>query len=124
MDSSKGITFWYSVPLALIQLVEHGKLNRTIMTRCAGSCSRERFSPSSIFAAWCNSSQAAYSNLYGPTETNVCTYYHVQPSYVAPEQTEPVPIARPAPTPKYLRSIATAESCPGQEGELYCAARR
>ena len=33
-----------------------------------------------------------YYNLFGPTETNVCTYYKVQPKDVSPEQTGPVPI--------------------------------
>jgi acyl-coenzyme A synthetase/AMP-(fatty) acid ligase len=33
--------------------------------------------------------QARFSNLYGPTETNVCTYYHVP---ALPETDEPIPI--------------------------------
>jgi amino acid adenylation domain-containing protein len=36
--------------------------------------------------------QAEYFNLYGPTETNVCTYYQVQPEDLEPERTQPVPI--------------------------------
>ena len=35
---------------------------------------------------------ADYYNLYGPTETNVCTYYRVQPQDLTPDCTEPVPI--------------------------------
>jgi amino acid adenylation domain-containing protein len=31
-------------------------------------------------------------NLYGPTETNVCTYYKVQPRDLDPARTQPVPI--------------------------------
>jgi non-ribosomal peptide synthetase component F len=37
---------------------------------------------------------AAYYNLYGPTETNVCTYYKVTPEDLSPDQTRPVPIGR------------------------------
>lgn len=33
-----------------------------------------------------------YYNLYGPTETNVCTFYRVQNADLEPERTEPVPI--------------------------------
>ena len=33
-----------------------------------------------------------YYNLYGPTETNVCTYYKVQEKDLAPDKTEPCPI--------------------------------
>jgi amino acid adenylation domain-containing protein len=35
-----------------------------------------------------------YYNLYGPTETNVCTYYKVQPADLEAERTQPVPIGR------------------------------
>jgi amino acid adenylation domain-containing protein len=35
---------------------------------------------------------AAHFNLYGPTETNVCTWYAVTPSDLEPDRTEPVPI--------------------------------
>lgn len=34
----------------------------------------------------------AYYNLYGPTETNVCTYYRVQKTDLEPTRTNPVPI--------------------------------
>jgi amino acid adenylation domain-containing protein len=34
----------------------------------------------------------ALYNLYGPTETNVCTYYAVQPRDLLPDRTQPVPI--------------------------------
>ena len=33
-----------------------------------------------------------YANLYGPTETNVCAYYEVEP--LSPEQTAPIPIGK------------------------------
>jgi acyl-coenzyme A synthetase/AMP-(fatty) acid ligase len=36
--------------------------------------------------------QAVHYNLYGPTETNVCTAYQVQPGDLAPDRTQPVPI--------------------------------
>jgi acyl-coenzyme A synthetase/AMP-(fatty) acid ligase len=33
-----------------------------------------------------------YANLYGPTETNVCAYYEVEP--LPPDQTAPIPIGK------------------------------
>jgi non-ribosomal peptide synthetase component F len=33
-----------------------------------------------------------YANLYGPTETNVCAYYEVEP--LSPEETAPIPIGK------------------------------
>ena len=33
-----------------------------------------------------------YANLYGPTETNVCAYYEVEP--LSLEQTAPIPIGK------------------------------
>ena len=37
-------------------------------------------------------SRPRYANLYGPTETNVCAYYEVEP--LPQEQTAPIPIGR------------------------------
>jgi acyl-coenzyme A synthetase/AMP-(fatty) acid ligase len=57
-------------------------------------------------------------NLYGPTETNVCTYYEVVPP-VPDDRAEPYPIGR---TCENLRSmVIDADDAPvlaGQEGEL------
>src|SRR3989442_13120737 len=33
-----------------------------------------------------------YANLYGPTETNVCAFYEVEP--LSPEQSAPIPIGK------------------------------
>jgi acyl-coenzyme A synthetase/AMP-(fatty) acid ligase len=61
---------------------------------------------------------ARFTNLYGPTETNVCTYYRVP---VLPEdQTEPIPIGRAIDD---VEVFAVSESgrpaAPGEVGELY-----
>src|SRR5262245_18348926 len=59
-----------------------------------------------------------YFNLYGPTETNVCTYLEV-PSDIPADRTTPFPIGR---TFEYLRSrvvdAAGAAVARGEEGEL------
>jgi acyl-coenzyme A synthetase/AMP-(fatty) acid ligase len=59
-----------------------------------------------------------YCNLYGPTETNVCTWYHV-PREIPGERTEPLPIG---PVCSHLQAMVIDEGGqavkPGEEGEL------
>ena len=60
-------------------------------------------------------------NLYGPTETNVCTYYQVQPEDVAPDQIQPVKIGRACAN---IDVFAVSDqgkrvTQPGVEGELW-----
>ena len=77
---------------------------------CSRSCKRAANSRNAIFdaalGALCRggfSDQAParadgkaagprYANLYGPTETNVCAWYEVEP--LSPEQTAPIPIGK------------------------------
>jgi acyl-coenzyme A synthetase/AMP-(fatty) acid ligase len=57
-----------------------------------------------------------FSNLYGPTETNVCTYYHVPEP---PEGDETIPIGRPCANVEDLVLDADDRPLPpGQVGEL------
>ncbi len=62
-----------------------------------------------------------YYNLYGPTETNVCTYYKVQPRDVAPERTQPVPIGKACENMEVfaVNEQGTLVTGPGEEGELW-----
>ncbi|OQZ03156.1 MAG: D-alanine--poly(phosphoribitol) ligase [Candidatus Brocadia sp. UTAMX2] len=87
------ITVWYSVPSILIQLVNHGDLKkykfpnlRTILF--AG----EVFPVKYLRQLMALLPQAQFYNLYGPTETNVCTYYHVKE--ISPDRLEPYPIGK------------------------------
>ena len=120
--SSKKITCWYSVPLALIQLVEHGKLEQhnfdsLRLVLFAG----EVFPIKYLRRLMEFLPKPAYCNLYGPTETNVCTYYYVQPSDIAPEKTEPVPIGKAcANTEVFAVDTNGRVVAPGEEGELLC----
>jgi amino acid adenylation domain-containing protein len=62
-----------------------------------------------------------YYNLYGPTETNVCTHYRVQKADLAPEHTEPVPIGVACENMEVLvvDSEGSLITEPGMEGELW-----
>lgn len=87
------ISIWYSVPSALTRLVLHGQLERydfphlrTILF--AG----EVFPIKHLRYLMELLPDVAYHNLYGPTETNVCTWYTVPP--LDPARIEPIPIGR------------------------------
>jgi amino acid adenylation domain-containing protein len=76
--ASEGITIWYSTPSILSLLADYGKLDRH-----DGSKLRIIYFAGEVFpiprfrtlkALW---PHPRYVNLYGPTETNVCTYYEV-----------------------------------------------
>ena len=88
-----GISVWYSVPSALTQLALHGGLERHRFERLrmvlfAG----EVFPVRHLRRLMELVPRAGYHNLYGPTETNVCTAYEVPapPAADAP----PLPIGR------------------------------
>lgn len=61
-----------------------------------------------------------YYNLYGPTETNVCTYYKVQPKDITPEQNRPVPIGIACENIEVfaLDDQGLLVTKPGQKGDL------
>jgi amino acid adenylation domain-containing protein len=90
-----GVTVWYSVPSVLHLLTASGAL-----TPCIARGLRYVLFAGEVFpipqlralTALLPAGTELY-NLYGPTETNVCTYYRVRPEDLARE--EPVPIGRP-----------------------------
>lgn len=71
------ISIWYSVPLALIQLLEKGDLEGKDFSNLrwvlfAGEVFITKHLQE-LVKTWSN---ANFSNIYGPAETNQCTYYH------------------------------------------------
>jgi amino acid adenylation domain-containing protein len=93
--SEQRLTVWYSTPSVLRVLTEYGRLDEL-------DCSALRFV---LFAGevfpvrhlralkklW---AAPRYFNLYGPTETNVCTAYEL-PADIPDDRTEPYPIGFP-----------------------------
>lgn len=76
--SEQKISIWYSTPSILTMLSEYGKMekynyNSLRLILFAG----EIFPVNKFLGLREKLSGAKYYNLYGPTETNVCTYYHV-----------------------------------------------
>jgi amino acid adenylation domain-containing protein len=86
------ITVWYSVPSALSALLLRGKLEVGQFP-----CLRRVLFAGEVFPTKYLASlmellpHVRFHNLYGPTETNVCTWYDVPPQG-APD---PIPIGRP-----------------------------
>jgi amino acid adenylation domain-containing protein len=87
------ISVWYSVPFALMQLLTHGKLETRDLSALRWILfAGEPFPTKHLRELMAAIPHANFSNLYGPTETNVCTYYHV-PS-LSPASDEPIPIGK------------------------------
>lgn len=120
--TERRVTVWYSTPSILRMLVEYGRLE-------AHDCSAlrlvifagEAFPLKHLRALMALWPQPAFYNLYGPTETNVCTYYKV-PSVVPEERMASLPIGRVCSGDKILVLTERGEEAlHGEEGELLAA---
>jgi amino acid adenylation domain-containing protein len=116
------ISVWYSAPSILSLLAQRGNLEqydfgalRTVLF--AG----EVFPVTHLRALKKLWPHPAYFNLYGPTETNVCTYHPI-PRVVPEERTEPYPIGKVC---SHVRGIVVDPDGrplePHREGELCIA---
>jgi len=112
------ITIWYSVPSALTLMMEQGgmldveELPLRIILFAGEPFPIKHLRR--LFERW---TSIRYLNLYGPTETNVCTYYEVKE--IESDRTKPVPIGRACSgdTVWAVKSDGTRVN-PGEEGEL------
>jgi len=93
--SKDRLTVWYATPSTLILLLAHGELGSVDLSSLrvvlfAG----EVFPAKHLRHLMELAPQARFANLYGPTETNVCTWYQVDS---APADDLPLPIGRACP---------------------------
>lgn len=87
------ITTWYSVPSILIQLARHGDLpGRDLSQLRQVLFAGEPFPAPRLRELMGHLPGVRFHNLYGPTETNVCTWHEVRQP---PEPHESVPIGVP-----------------------------
>lgn len=116
------ITIWYSAPSILTMLAQHGELGE----RDHGSVRIVCFAGEVFPVTHLRQLQQLwpgkrYLNLYGPTETNVCTWYELEETVPA-ERTDPYPIGKVC---AHLRGIVVDpeghEVARGAEGELCIA---
>jgi amino acid adenylation domain-containing protein len=88
------ISVWYSVPSALTMLVLHGNLAARRLPKLRTLLFAGEVFPTKYLVRLMGLlPHCRFCNLYGPTETNVCTWYEV-PS-LSPSATAPIPIGRP-----------------------------
>ncbi|HEX3558177.1 MAG TPA: amino acid adenylation domain-containing protein [Pyrinomonadaceae bacterium] len=120
LTESERITVWYSVPFALIQLLQHGRLrDRRLLLReviFAG----ERFPPAQLRELASVLPGVGLTNLFGPTETNVCTYHRLTPDDVASDEFCPIGLPCPYDTVVVVDEEGK-EVVPGDVGELLVA---
>jgi amino acid adenylation domain-containing protein len=116
------ITVTYMVPSILSLMVNYGKLDgydlsalRTVLF--AGEVFPIKYLRRLVGAI----PHADFYNLYGPTETNVCTYYQVQPKDLEAERTQPVPIGVACENIEVFAVDDAGKRVtePGKEGELW-----
>ncbi len=117
--SDEHISVWYSVPYALIQLLQHGNLQTWNLSALRWVLfAGELFPIKHLCRLMVRLPQARFSNLYGPTETNVCTYYHV-PS-VPGEGESAIPIGQACAGTQTLVVDEDGQPVPlGEPGELW-----
>jgi amino acid adenylation domain-containing protein len=116
--AEQGITVWYSAPSILALLAEHGQLTQYDFSRLrAVLFAGEVFPVKHLRSLQRQIPHPDYFNLYGPTETNVCTFARI-PASVPDDRTEPYPIGF---TCSHLKSRVVVDGrdvTRGEEGEL------
>jgi len=116
------ITITYLVPSILSLMVNYGKLAAHDFSALRAILFAGEVFPIKYLRRLAEAiPHVAYYNLYGPTETNVCTYYRVQAEDLAPERTQPVPIGQACENVEVFAVNEQGQLVtePGQEGELW-----
>ena len=118
--SSRKLTVWYSTPSILSLLAQYGNLpSRDYQALRLVLFAGEVFPVKHLRELTRIWSWPDYYNLYGPTETNVCTFARI-PLPIPEERAEPYPIGWPC---AHYRDVVLDSSTdavpPGEEGVLY-----
>lgn len=114
------ISIWYSVPSTLTIILLHGELKRHRFENLrlilfAG----EVFPTKYLRNLMKQIPHPEYYNLYGPTETNVITFYKVE--NISPDLNDPIPIGKACTNMEVFALNENGEliNKPGEEGELF-----
>lgn len=112
------ITIWYSVPSVLVMMMEHGGLlNASVPSLRAVLFAGEVFPIAALRTLREHWPEPRFLNLYGPTETNVCTSFEIDKDYR--DWDNPAPIGYACSNDAvWVESESGPVSQPGQEGEL------
>jgi amino acid adenylation domain-containing protein len=118
--AERQITIWYSTPSVLRLLVEYGRIERydfslLRLVLFAGEVFPHRHLKA-LMDRW---PERRYFNLFGPTETNVCTFCEI-PHDHSGDQTGPTSIGNACSgTLTRVMDEKGSEVRPGEQGELY-----
>jgi amino acid adenylation domain-containing protein len=112
------ISVWYSVPFALVQLMQHGGLGSRDLSALRWILfAGEVFPTKHLRQLVAMLPGIRFSNLYGPTETNVCTFYQVL--QLPEDSDETIPIGKPCAN---IEDLVVGPDdfpvAPGEVGEL------
>ena len=122
-----GLTVWYSVPHALIQLLQHGALEkRNFETLRWVLFGGEPFPPKHLRALMKRLPRAGFSNVYGPAEVNQCTYHNLPADWAdrPADDGASIPLGRFWPAAEGLVVNETEKPVePGEAGELVVRTR-
>jgi len=116
------ITSWYSAPSILSLLAQFGRLERfdysaLRFVHFAG----EVFPVRHLRSLKAQIPHPRYFNLYGPTETNVCTFHEI-PAVIPEDRSEPYPIGVCCAHYRHRVVDIAGQPVPrGEEGELWIA---
>jgi amino acid adenylation domain-containing protein len=92
MIEKERLTIWYSVPLALIHLLQRGVLEKRKIDSLRWVLFGGEPFPAkhlrSLMKIW---DKAVFSNVYGPAEVNQCTYFHLSKF---PGKDAPIPLGK------------------------------
>ncbi len=117
---NKGITIWYSVPSALTLLLLHSDLNAAKLKQLRIILFAGEVFPMKYLQQLAELlPQVDLFNLYGPTETNVCTYYKVERERLASMDKLPIGIACENTEVFAVNDQNEVITRPGETGELY-----
>jgi amino acid adenylation domain-containing protein len=116
---SQGLTVWYSVPSALVYLLLHGDLGTRDLDRLRLVLFAGEVFPMKYLRHLADLlPRAVLYNLFGPTETNVCTYHRVDRWRLAGQ--ERLPIGRACANTETLALDADGRAVGvGETGELF-----
>jgi amino acid adenylation domain-containing protein len=119
--AARKLTMWYSTPSILALLAQFGDLESRDYSRLrVVNFAGEVFPVKHLRHVTQLWPHAEYYNLYGPTETNVCTYARI-PLPVPEDRTIPYPIGWPCSHCEALVLDDDREVTPGEEGLLWIA---
>ncbi len=108
------LTIWYSVPLALIQMLQRGALNKRNLSSLRWILFGGEPFPTKHLRELMNLlPETICSNVYGPAEVNQCTFYNMSKP---PELDSPIPLGKAWDDTKLI--IVDENDCEISNGEI------